>query len=530
MSVKIIKGQQAREGLQNGINQLSDAVKVTLGPKGKNVVFQNNFGEVITTKDGVTVAKNIILEDVLENMGASMVKEVALKTNELAGDGTTSSIVLAQALINAGLIQITNNNIVYFKQGIEQAKGDVIEYLNTHAIQLEGDMERLQQIATISANNDSFIGDLLKQSFTQVGANGVVTIEESKTRDTYVDIVTGMKFDRGYLSNHFCTNLEKMYTVYKNPYLLITDKKIDNFKNLIPILESVIETNRPLVIIADDFDNDALSNLIVNKLQGGLPIVAVKAPSYGARKLDVLNDICIMTGATLISDVNNVSLETATLEHLGSCGKIHIDKDNTLITEGEGSSFNIEKRISQLQHDLLSATVHYDKIKLEERIGKLSSGVAIIYISGNTELEMKERKYRLEDALHAVKASLAEGFVSGGGLTLLRAAEYLKTKWSKYDSFSNGFLNGYEVVLGACYVPFTTIVSNADFNVDEVFIKVLKYDDNKMGFNSKTGEYCDLLQAGVIDPKKVTRVALENAVSVALMVLSTESVLVPIIQ
>ncbi len=523
MSVDIKFNIEAREGLKNGVDKLANAVKVTLGPKGRNVVFQNQFGENTITKDGVTVAKNINLQDQLENMGANIVKEVASKTNELAGDGTTTATVLAQAIIKEGLKNVAAGaNPVDLKKGIDTAVKAVIDHLNSQAITIDSN-EMIKQIASISANNDDEIGGLIAEAFNKIGNKGVVTIDVSKTSNTYVDIIEGMTFDRGYLSPYFVTDKEKMITEFENPVILITDKKINSFKSLIPILEEVIGQDRSFLIIADDVDNDVLSSLVMNKLRGGLNVAIVKAPGFGDRRKAMLEDIAILTGATLVSDETGLILEDITYSSLGTCDKVRLDKDNTLIIGGDSDKILLSARIKHLTNAIIEAKGDYDKTKLQERLAKLTNGIAILYVGAASEVEMKEKKDRVEDALNATRAAIEEGIVPGGGIALLNSVrDILKGDLGVVgDVFT-----GYNLLLKACESPLRTIVENAGLSGD-VIISEIDKTPNEIGYNAKTNEYVDMIKAGVIDPKKVTRIALENAASVAGMILTTEAVLIP---
>jgi len=526
MSVEIKFDIEARGGLKRGVDKLANAVKVTLGPKGRNVVIQSAFGDIDITNDGVTVAKNINLQDVIENMGANMVKEVASKTNDLAGDGTTTATVLAQAIMTEGLKNITAGaNPIDLKKGIDRAVEKVIEYLNKDAKAVGDSIEKIRQIATISANNDKVIGDLIASAFEKIGQTGIITTEESKTTDTYIEVVEGMQFDRGYLSPYFTTNQEKMIVEYENPLILITDKKITSFPSLIPILEQALSTGRPLLIIADDLNSDIIAALVMNKLRAGINLCVVKAPGFGDRRKHMLEDIAILTGGSLISDETGLTLEGATLANLGTCEKINVDKDNTLIINGSGNKEDINNRVAHLKHSLTEVKDKYNRDKLQERLAKLTSGIAVLYVGAASELEMKEKKDRVTDALHATKAAIQEGIVAGGGVALLRAKDVLKEIDIKSENAD--FITGINIINKALESPIRTIVENAGLEASVIVDKVLNNVDN-FGYNAKTGIYVDMLEAGIIDPKKVTRVALENAASVAGMILTTETVLVPI--
>lgn len=526
MSVDIKFNIEARNGLKNGVDKLANAVKVTLGPAGRNVVIQNQFGENTITKDGVTVAKNINLPDQIENMGANMVKEVASKTNDLAGDGTTTATVLAQAIISNGIKNLTAGaKPIDLKKGIDLAVDKVVEELNKSAIEVGSSNEMIKQVATISANNDEYIGGLIADAFQRIGVTGVVTVEEAKSAETYVEVVEGMNFDRGYLSPYFVTDTEKMIVEQENPLILVTDRKINSFMTLVPILEPALQSGRPFLIIADDIDSQVLSNIVVNKMRAGLNISIVKAPGFGDRRKAMLEDIAILTGATLISDDTGIELENATMDMLGSCEKVRSDKDTTLIINGTSHEASLQGRVSHLKTAIKEAKGDYDKNKLQERLAKLTSGIAVVYVGAASELEMKEKKDRVVDALHATRAAIEEGIVPGGGIALLNAVRAV----IKQDIKLEGDVNtGFHILLTSCESPLRTIVDNAGINGDVVINKI---DDtpNEIGYNAKTGEYVDMIKAGIVDPKKVTRVALENAASVAGMILTTEAVLVPIV-
>ncbi len=525
MSVNIKFDIEARDGLKAGVDKLANAVKVTLGPKGRNVIYQDAFGQNTVTKDGVTVAKNINLPDQIENMGANIVKEVASKTNELAGDGTTTATVIAQAIIKEGLKNVAAGaNPVDLKRGIDKAVKAVIEYLNEKAVPADTN-EMIKQIASISANNDEEIGSLIAYAFEKIGTKGVVTIDISKTSETFVEVVEGMKFDRGYLSPNFVTNPEKMLVEFLKPLILITDKKLNNFRSLIPIIESVIDTNQPFLIIADDVDNDVLSNLVMNKIRGGLNVAIVKAPGFGDRRKAMLEDIAILTGGELITDETGLFVEDVTIKHLGTCDKVVIDKDNTLILGSNADEAKLKARVAHLTDAISKATLDYDKNKLQERLAKLSSGIAVLYVGAASEVEMKEKKDRVEDALNATRAAIEEGIVPGGGVALLNGVRYVL---QQINDLSGDESVGFDLLLKACESPLKTIAENAGINGDVVISEINKASD-EIGYNAKTNEYVNMIEAGVIDPKKVTRIALENAASVAGMILTTEAVLVPIV-
>jgi len=515
---------EAREGLKRGVDALANAVKVTLGPKGRNVIIGKSFGAPTVTKDGVSVAKEVELEDALENMGAQMVKEVASKTNDLAGDGTTTATVLAQAIVKEGLKNVAAGaNPMDLKRGMDKAVEAIVNHLKDQAQEVGGSMDKIQQIASISANNDEFIGELIAQAFEKVGKEGVITVEEAKGTETFVDVVEGMQFDRGYLSPYFVTNSEKMEVELDSPYILLYDKKVSSLKELLPVLEPVAQSGKPLLIIAEDVDGEALSTLVVNKLRGALKIAAVKAPGFGDRRKAMLEDIAILTGGVVISEEQGYTLENTSLEMLGTCKRVSIDKDNTTIVSGNGESDMIQNRVNQIKAQMETTTSDYDKEKLQERLAKLAGGVAVLYVGAATEVEMKEKKDRVDDALHATRAAIEEGIVAGGGVALLRAKENLDS----IKALNADEETGIQIIAKAIESPLRTIVENAGLEGSVVVAKVLE-GNNNFGYNAKTNEYIDMLQAGVIDPKKVTRVALENAASVAGMILITECALVDI--
>ena len=515
---------EARDGLKRGVDALANAVKVTLGPKGRNVIIGKSFGGPTVTKDGVTVAKEIELKDPLENMGAQMVKEVASKTNDLAGDGTTTATVLAQAIVKEGLKNVAAGaNPMDLKRGIDKAVEAIVADLTKQAQVVGSDSEKIKQIASISANNDEVIGDLIATAFGKVGKEGVITVEEAKGTDTYVDVVEGMQFDRGYLSPYFVTNPEKMEVELERPYILLYDKKVSSLKELLPILEPVAQSGKPLLIIAEDVDGEALSTLVVNKLRGALKIAAVKAPGFGDRRKAMLEDIAILTGGTVIAEESGYTLENTTLEMLGTAEKVTIDKDNTTLVNGAGSADMIKNRVNQIKGQMESTTSDYDKEKLQERLAKLAGGVAVLYVGAASEVEMKEKKDRVDDALHATRAAVEEGIVAGGGVALLRA----KSALSSIKAENADEATGVQIVSRAVESPLRTIVENAGLEGSVVVAKVSEGKGN-FGYNAKTDEYVDMLKAGIIDPKKVTRVALENAASVAGMILTTECALVEI--
>ncbi|WP_046742946.1 chaperonin GroEL [Kordia zhangzhouensis] len=515
---------EARDGLKRGVDALANAVKVTLGPKGRNVIISKSFGAPSVTKDGVSVAKEIELEDALENMGAQMVKEVASRTNDLAGDGTTTATVLAQAIVKEGLKNVAAGaNPMDLKRGIDKAVAAITEDLQKQAKEVGDSSEKIKQVASISANNDEVVGDLIAQAFGKVGKEGVITVEEAKGTDTYVDVVEGMQFDRGYLSPYFVTNSEKMEAELENPYILLFDKKISSMKDLMPVLEPVAQTGKPLLIIAEDVDGEALATLVVNKLRGALKIAAVKAPGFGDRRKAMLEDIAILTGGTVISEERGFTLENATIDMLGTAEKITIDKDNTTIVNGAGDAEMIQNRVGQIKAQIESTTSDYDKEKLQERLAKLAGGVAVLYVGAASEVEMKEKKDRVDDALHATRAAVEEGIVAGGGVALVRAKGVLENITT--DNLDE--VTGIKIIARAIEEPLRTIVSNAGGEGSVVVSKVME-GKKDFGYNAKTDEYVDMLKAGIIDPKKVTRIALENAASVAGMILTTECALIDI--
>ncbi len=509
---------EARDGIKRGVDALANAVKVTLGPKGRNVIISKSFGAPTVTKDGVSVAKEVELEDALENMGAQMVKEVASKTNDLAGDGTTTATVLAQAIVKEGLKNVAAGaNPMDLKRGIDKAVTAITEDLAKQTKEVGDSSDKIKQVAAISANNDGTIGDLISQAFEKVGKEGVITVEEAKGTDTTVDIVEGMQFDRGYLSPYFVTNSEKMTADLETPYILLYDKKISAMKDLLPVLEPVAQTGKPLLIIAEDVDGEALATLVVNKLRGALKIAAVKAPGFGDRRKAMLEDIAILTGGTVISEERGFTLENTTIEHLGTAEKVAIDKDNTTVVNGAGGQDLIKNRVNQIKAQIETTTSDYDKEKLQERLAKLAGGVAVLYVGAASEVEMKEKKDRVDDALHATRAAVEEGIVAGGGVALVRAKSVLdKVKTENADEAT-----GVQIVNRAIESPLRTIVENAGGEGSVVIAKVLEGKGN-FGYDAKSEEYVDMLKAGIIDPKKVTRIALENAASVSGMILTTE--------
>jgi len=520
MAKDIIFDLKAREALKKGVDELSNAVKVTLGPKGRNVIIDKSFGAPQITKDGVTVAKEIELKDTIENMGAQMVKEVASKTNDLAGDGTTTATVLAQSIVTTGLKNVTAGaNPMDLKRGIEKAVEKVIESLKSQTKKIEDSGDKVEQVATISANNDSKIGSLIAEAMGKVKKDGVITIEEAKGIETYVDVVEGMQFDRGYISPYFVTDTEKMEAVYENPYILIHDKKLSSLNDVKAILERVYQTGRPLLVIAEDVESQALATLVVNKLQGGLKTVAVKAPGFGDRRKEMLEDLAILTGGNVISEDKGYKLEDTTLEQLGQAEKITIDKENTTVVSGKGAKEDIQSRINQIRAQIETTTSDYDKEKLQERLAKLAGGVAVIYVGAASEVEMKERKDRFDDALNATRAAIEEGIIPGGGVAYLRAIDSLnKLKGENEDEET-----GIQIIRRALEEPMRQIVANAGME-GSVVVQKVREGKGDFGYNARTDVYEDLMKAGVIDPTKVARIALENAASIAGMLLTTECV------
>ena len=522
MSKIVNYNTEARDALKKGVDALANAVKVTLGPKGRNVVIEKKYGAPSVTKDGVTVAKEIELEDPIENMGAQMVKEVASRTSDIAGDGTTTATVLAQAIITAGLKNVAAGaNPMDLKRGIDKAVTAVINHIKGQSTEVGNDNKKIEQVASISANNDSAIGKLIAEAMAKVKKEGVITVEEAKGTDTTVEVVEGMQFDRGYLSAYFVTNPEKMETELERPYILIYDKKISSMKELLPILEKVAQGGNQLLIIAEDLEGEALSTLVVNKLRGTLKIAAVKAPGFGDRRKEMLEDLAILTGGKVISEERGFKLENAVIGDLGKAEKITIDKDNTTIVNGGGKKADITGRVNQIKAQIETTTSDYDKEKLQERLAKLSGGVAVLYIGAASEVEMKEKKDRVDDALHATRAAVEEGIVPGGGVAYIRAIESLE----KLKSDNEDEATGIQIVKRAIEEPLRQIVANAGIE-GSIVVQKVKEGKKDFGFNARTEAYENLLAAGVIDPTKVTRVALENAASIASMLLTTECVIV----
>ena len=513
---------EARDNLKRGVDQLADAVKVTLGPQGRNVVLDKKFGAPHITKDGVSVAKEVELKDPIENMGAQMVNEVASKTSDIAGDGTTTATVLARAIINAGLKNVTAGaNPTDLKRGIDLGVHAVVEDLKKRSIEVGNDNNKVQQIASISANNDEEIGKLIAESMQKVKSEGVITVEEAKGTDTYTDIVEGMQFDRGYLSPYFVTDTEKMQVDLEDPYILICDKKISNMKELMPLLEKVVQSNKPILIIGEEVEGEALATLVVNKMRGTFKVAAVKAPGFGDRRKAMLEDIAVLTGGTVISEDKGYTLENADLSFLGSAEKISIDKDNTTVVNGKGETDDIQARIKQIKKQIDDTDSEYDREKLQERLAKLAGGVAVLYVGAASEVEMKAKKDRVDDALNATRAAVEEGIVAGGGSSYLRSVNALKNV--KGDNEDQNI--GVGIVQKAIQEPLRLIVENAGQDGSIVLEKIKEKDQDNYGYNAKKEQYEDLLEAGVIDPTKVARVAIENAASVAGMFLTTECIL-----
>jgi len=521
MAKQVKYNVEARDALKRGVDILANAVKVTLGPKGRNVIIDKKFGSPAITKDGVTVAKEIELKDALENMGAQMVKEVASKTADIAGDGTTTATVLAQAIVTAGIKNVAAGaNPMDLKRGIDKAVIVVVENLKAQSQTVGEDNNKIKQVASISANNDEVIGSLIAEAMAKVGKDGVITVEEAKGTETEVRTVEGMQFDRGYLSPYFVTNADKMEVELENPYILIYDKKISSMKELLPILEKQVQTGKPLLIIAEDLDGEALATLVVNKIRGSLKVAAVKAPGFGDRRKAMLEDIAILTGGTLISEERGYKLENADLTYLGTAEKIVIDKDNTTIINGAGSAEEIKGRVSQIKSQIESTTSDYDREKLQERLAKLSGGVAVLYVGAATEVEMKEKKDRVDDALHATRAAVEEGIVAGGGVAFIRAVAALADLKGENEDENTGI----QIIRRAIEEPLRQICENAGIE-GSIVVQKVKEGTADFGYNARTDKYENLIAAGVIDPTKVGRVALENAASIAAMLLTTEVVL-----
>tara|TARA_B100000900_G_scaffold283109_1_gene242439 strand:- start:1464 stop:3107 length:1644 start_codon:yes stop_codon:yes gene_type:complete len=524
MAKEIKFNSDARDALKKGVDALSNAVKVTLGPKGRNVVIDKKFGSPSITKDGVTVAKEIELENTIENMGAQMVKEVASKTADQAGDGTTTATILAQSMVSNGLKNVAAGaSPIDLKRGMDKAVKVIVSNLKKQSKNVGDNSQKIEQVATISANNDNTIGKLIAEAMEKVSKEGVITVEEAKGTETTVEIVEGMQFDRGYLSPYFVTDSEKMETELESPAILIFDKKISNMKDLLPILEQTQKTNQPLLIIAEDVDGEALATLVVNKIRGALKIAAVKAPGFGDRRKEILEDIAILTGGTVISEERGHKLESTTIEMLGKCEKVTIDKDNTIIVNGSGKKSNIQSRVKQIKAQIENTSSDYDKEKLQERLAKLSGGVAVLYVGAPSEVEMKEKKDRVDDALAATKAAIEEGIVPGGGVALVRAGQDLNNLTGDNEDESTGI----QIVASSVEAPLKQIVKNAG-GEGAVIVSKVKEGKNDFGYNAKLDKFESLFKSGIIDPTKVTRVALENANSVAGMLLTTECVLADI--
>ena len=522
MAKEIKFDTDARELLKKGVDQLANAVKVTLGPKGRNVIIEKKFGAPQITKDGVTVAKEVELEDHFENTGAKLVKSVASKTGDDAGDGTTTATILTQSIVNVGLKNVTAGaNPMDLKRGIDKAVAAVVDYIKAHAEQVGDNYDKIEQVATVSANNDPEIGKLIADAMRKVSKDGVITIEESKSRDTYTNVVEGMQFDRGYLSGYFVTDADKMECTMDNPYILLYDKKISNIKDFLPILQPAAESGRPMLVIAEDVDSEALTTLVVNRLRGGLKICAVKAPGFGDRRKAMLEDIATLTGGVVISEEKGLKLEQATLDMLGSCEKVTVSKDNTTIVNGAGDKQAIADRVAMIKNEIANTTSSYDKEKLQERLAKMAGGVAVLYVGANSEVEMKEKKDRVDDALCATRAAVEEGVVAGGGTTYIRALDALKdVKGANADEQT-----GINIVVRAIEEPLRQIVANAG-GEGAVVVQKVREGEGDFGYNARTDVFEDLGKAGVIDPAKVARVALENAASIAGMFLTTECLIV----
>ena len=521
MAKEIKFNMEARDLLKKGVDELADAVKITLGPKGRNVIIDKAYGAPQITKDGVTVAKEIELEDSFKNMGAQLVKEVASKTNDDAGDGTTTATVLAQSIISVGLKNVTAGaNPMDLKRGIDKAVVKIVENLKEQAVEVGGDLKKIENVAKISANGDDSIGELIAEAMQKVSKEGVITIEESKGTDTYVEVVEGMQFDRGYISPYFVTDTEAMKVDFESPLILIYDKKISAIKDLLPILEKGIQTGKPLLIIAEDIDSEALTTLVVNRLRGSLKIAAVKAPGFGDRRKEMLEDIAVLTGGVVISEEKGLSLENATIEMCGSAEKVTIDKDNTIIVNGVGEKETIQSRIAQIRAQMEITTSDYDREKLQERLAKLAGGVAVLYVGANSEVEMKEKKDRVHDALSATRAAVEEGTIPGGGIGYIRAIKVLEELKGDNDDETTGI----EIVKRAIEEPLRQIVANSG-KEGAVVVQKVRELEGALGYNAATDKYEDLYEAGVIDPTKVARIALENAASIAGMFLTTECVI-----
>ena len=517
---------EARESLKKGLDTLADAVKVTLGPAGRNVLLQKQHGAPHITKDGVSVAKEIELEDTFENMGAQLVKEVSQRTADSAGDGTTTATVLAQAIAEKGFEFVGDGtNPIYLKRGMDKAVKVVVEELNKQAIVVGSNKEKIKQVATISANNDSTIGELIADAFEKVGTDGVITVEESKGIETSMELVEGMQFDKGYLSAHFVTNTDKMVAAMENPYILLYDGRLSSMNDVLPLLEQVSQQSKSLVIIADDVEGELLGTLVVNKLRGILNTVAVKAPAFGDRKKEIMNDIAILTGGTFITSELGLKIEEATIDMLGRAEKVTVGKDSTTIVNGAGNVENIQQRIQQIKSQIESTTSDYDKEKLQERLSKLSGGVAVLYIGAGSEVELKEKKDRVDDALQATRAAVEEGIVAGGGTALLRCLSVLEDFKETLDGEFEEEKDGVDVISFAIQSPIEQILENAGLDSSKIIQELFQHSE-RIGYNVKSGEFVDMIENGIIDPKKVTRTAIENAVSVVGMILTTECMVV----
>jgi len=521
MAKVILYDLEAREQLKKGVDELANAVKVTLGPKGRNVIMEKKFGAPVITKDGVSVAKEIELEDPFKNVGAQLLKEVASKTSEDAGDGTTTATVLAQAIVNVGLKNVTAGaNPMDLKRGIDKAVAEVVKSIANQSKQVGDDYNKIEQVATVSANNDREIGKLIADAMRKVSKEGVITIEEAKGTETTIELVEGMQFDRGYISAYFVTNAEKMLVEMEKPYILIHDKKISNFKELLPILEPVAQSGRPLLIIAEDVESEALTTLVVNRLRGSLKVCAVKAPGFGDRRKEMLEDIAILTGGVVITEERGLQLEKATMDMLGTAEKITVDKDNTIIVNGAGSKEAIQARIKQIKAQIANTTSDYDREKLQERLAKLAGGVAVLYVGAPSEIEMKEKKDRVEDALSATRAAIEEGIIPGGGVVYIRAIEALEKLKGENEDENTGI----EIVKRAIEEPLRQIVANAG-KEGAVIVNKIKEGKDDFGYNARTENFENFYETGVLDPAKVARIALENAASIAGMFLTTECVI-----
>ena len=522
MAKEILFNIDARDQLKKGVDELANAVKVTLGPKGRNVILEKKFGAPQITKDGVTVAKEIELEDAYQNMGAQLVKEVASKTGDDAGDGTTTATVLAQSIVNVGLKNVTAGaNPMDLKRGIDKAVASVVKNIASQARTVGDNYDKIEQVATVSANNDTRIGKLIADAMRKVSKDGVITIEEAKGTETTIEVVEGMQFDRGYISPYFVTDTEQMEVEFEKPQILIYDKKISNLKELLPILEPAVQNGRPILIIAEDVDSEALTTLVVNRLRGSLKICAVKAPGFGDRRKEMLEDIAILTGGTVISEEKGILLEQATLEMMGTAEKVTVDKDNTIIVNGGGETEKIQTRIGQIKSQIATTTSDYDKEKLQERLAKLSGGVAVLYVGAASEVEMKEMKDRVDDALHATRAAIEEGIVPGGGVAYIRSIDVLDSVTADNDDERTGI----EIVKRAIEEPLRQIAANAG-KEGAVIVQKVREGKGDYGYNARSDKYENFFEAGVVDPAKVTRVALENAASIAGMFLTTECVIV----